>query len=122
MMSFCHLFIYIYYEYETTKELSLILLEAIIWRFCDIFVIILHIVYYSSKERKIMTCHNSTYQLLFRDKIVLFSSDKKLIPNLSKTESVLSIYGDPNSISNKRPRVCVLNYNIALESELKILK
>ena len=56
-----------------------------------------------------MTCHNSTYQLLFRDKIVLFSSDKKLIPNLSKTESVLSIYGDPNSISNKRPRgrVCV---------------
>ena len=69
-----------------------------------------------------MTCHNSTYQLLFRDKIVLFSSDKKLIPNLSKTESVLSIYGDPNSISNKRPRVCVLNYNIALESELKILK
>lgn len=69
-----------------------------------------------------MTCHNSTYQLLFRDKIVLFSSDKKLIPNLSKTESVLSIYGDPNSISNKRPRVCVLNYNIVLESELKILK
>ena len=56
-----------------------------------------------------MTCHNSTYQLLFRDKIVLFSSDKKLIPNLSKTESVLSIYGDPNSFSNKRPRgrVCV---------------
>ena len=53
-----------------------------------------------------MTCHNSTYQLLFRDKIVLFSSDKKLIPNLSKTESVLSIYGDPNSISNKRPGVC----------------
>ena len=69
-----------------------------------------------------MTCHNSTYQLLFRDKIVLFSSDKKLIPNLSKTESVLSIYGDPNSISNKRPRVCVLNYNIVLESELEILK
>ena len=71
-----------------------------------------------------MTCHNSTYQLLFRDKIVLFSSDKKLIPNLSKTESVLSIYGDPNSISNKRPRArpCVLNYNIVLESELKILK
>ena len=71
-----------------------------------------------------MTCHNSTYQLLFRDKIVLFSSDKKLIPNLSKTESVLSIYGDPNSISNKRPRgrVCVLNYNIVLKSELKILK
>ena len=70
-----------------------------------------------------MTCHNSTYQLLFRDKIVLFSSDKKLIPNLSKTESVLSIYGDPNSISNKRPRrVCVLNYNIVLENELKVIK